>query len=45
MCYYLYSCGTCFHASQDFSSASPLQKALVFSIVAVDLCNEFVQVQ
>lgn len=35
--YYLYSRRTCFHASRQFSRANPLQKALVFSIAAVDL--------
>lgn len=45
MCYNLCSCTTCFHTSSQFNSARSLQKALVFSIVAVDLHNEFVQEQ
>lgn len=45
MCWYKCSCGTCFHTSQQLSTANPLQKALVFGVVAADLRNEFVQVQ
>lgn len=45
MCYNRCSRITCSHTSQQFSGANSLQKALVFSVVAVDLCNEFVHVQ